>query len=111
MKKPHPSAAPIPDPNGNQPYEPAGTPALQDGAPIPAPNGNQPYEPAGTPALQDGAPIPARFRVTARHDGFRRCGRAWPAAGVVVAAGEFTGEQWAMLLAETTLEIVLVEPV
>jgi len=38
-------------------------------------------------------------------DGFRRCGRAWPAAGVSVAVAAFDFEQWARLRAEPMLMV------
>lgn len=43
------------------------------------------------------------LRVAARRDGFRRCGRAWPAAGVTVAKADFTDAQISTLLADPDL--------
>lgn len=45
---------------------------------------------AAAPAAQTEAALASAgagvsLRVAARTDGFRRCGRAWPAAGIVVA--------------------------
>jgi hypothetical protein len=47
----------------------------------------------------------AGLRISARVDGFRRCGRAWPASGVTVDASEFTEEQIATLKAEPNLVV------
>lgn len=41
---------------------------------------------------QAGGPV-VKLRVAARVNGFRRCGRAWPAAGVTVSADEFSAEE------------------
>lgn len=51
-------------------------------------------------------PSPTYLHVAARVDGFRRCGRAWPAAGVVVSAAEFTADDLDRLRAETMLVVV-----
>lgn len=48
-----------------------------------------------------GEPVVTHFRIAALTDGFRRCGRAWPAAGVEVAAED---------LAEGDIERLLAEP-
>lgn len=54
----------------------------------------EPKQPAG--------PVPA-IEVTALRDGFRRAGRAWPAAPTVVALAEFSAEQIAAIEAEPQL--------
>ncbi|THF60909.1 HI1506-related protein [Pseudothauera rhizosphaerae] len=54
-----------------------------------------------------GEPIVTHLRVRARRDGFRRCGRAWPAKGVTVGVDQFTEDQVARLLADPDL---MVEP-
>lgn len=41
--------------------------------------------------------------VTARVDGFRRSGRAWPASGVTVDSSDFDEEQITALLSEPML--------
>lgn len=46
-------------------------------------------------------PVVTHFHIAARTDGFRRCGRAWPAAGVEVAVED---------LAEGDIERLLAEP-
>lgn len=46
--------------------------------------------------------------VTARVDGFRRAGRAWPAAGVTVDISDFDDEQITALMSEPML---IVHPV
>lgn len=46
---------------------------------------------------------PGRLHVAARVDGFRRCGRAWPASGAVVARADFGDDDIARLKAEPEL--------
>ena len=48
------------------------------------------------------------LHVRAARDGFRRCGRAWPAAGVTVAVDEFGEDEIERLLNDPDL---LVTPV
>lgn len=43
------------------------------------------------------------LHVTAKVDGFRRGGRAWPKTETIVPASEFTPEQLAAILAEPRL--------
>ncbi len=45
------------------------------------------------------------YLVSARTEGFRRAGRAWPAAGERVQRTDFTDEQWAALQAESEIQI------
>lgn len=47
------------------------------------------------------------IHVRALVDGFRRAGRAWPAAGVEVPAGEYDADQLAALLDEPMLVVTL----
>jgi competence protein ComEA len=54
------------------------------------------------------APTLTHLRVRARRDGFRRCGRAWPAAGVTVAADDFSDDELARLLGEPMLEVTAI---
>lgn len=51
-----------------------------------------------------------KLKVTASRDGFRRAGRAWPAAGAVIDPKDFTPEQLAALKAEPMLEISEIAP-
>lgn len=51
-----------------------------------------------------GEPIGA-LHVAARVNGFRRCGRAWPAAGVTVSKSEFSDEQIEILKREPGLVV------
>lgn len=44
-----------------------------------------------------------RLHVAARVDGFRRCGRAWPATGMIVERAEFSDDDIARLKAEPEL--------
>lgn len=46
------------------------------------------------------------LHVRALRDGFRRCGRAWPAAGVEVPAGGFSDEEITRLLNEPQLAVM-----
>lgn len=68
----------------------------------------QPATPGAAEPAAD-APIvragPACLRVSARVDGFRRCGRAWPASGAVVATADFSDAQVATLLADPDLVV------
>lgn len=50
------------------------------------------------------------FRISAKTEGFRRAGRAWSAAGEVVARADFTDEEWAALEAESEIVIVPADP-
>lgn len=45
--------------------------------------------------------------VTAKADGFRRCGRRWSAAATTVPAAEFTTKQLAELKAEPSLVVAV----
>lgn len=47
----------------------------------------------------------SKLKVTATRDGFRRAGRAWPAAGVVIDTKDFTSAQIAALKGEPMLEV------
>lgn len=53
-------------------------------------------------------PILTHLRVRARRDGFRRCGRAWPAAGVTVPADDFSDDEIARLLDEPMLDVTAI---
>ncbi|HRQ57658.1 MAG TPA: hypothetical protein PLN31_09575 [Azoarcus taiwanensis] len=46
------------------------------------------------------------LHVRALRDGFRRCGRAWPAAGVEVPAEDFSDEEITRLLNEPLLAVM-----
>lgn len=59
-----------------------------------------------TATLETAAPTLTGLRVTAKHDGFRRCGRAWPASGVEVSADDFTDAEIERLVAEPELVVV-----
>lgn len=45
------------------------------------------------------------YHIAARTDGFRRCGRAWPAAGVEVAAEDLAEGDIERLRAESELVV------
>lgn len=45
------------------------------------------------------------LHVRAAHDGFRRCGRAWPAAGAVVSVDEFSEAEVERLLNDPDLMV------
>ncbi len=47
----------------------------------------------------------SHLHVRALHDGFRRCGRAWPAAGVEVPAAAFSDDEIAALFDEPMLVV------
>lgn len=49
------------------------------------------------------------LRVAARVDGFRRCGRAWPASGTTVPKSGFDDDQVARLLADPDLVVTEVD--
>ena len=67
-----------------------------------------------TPAPPQGAcagGFISHFHVRALADGFRRAGRAWPAAGVTVAADGFDAAQLDALLNEPQLVVTpITEP-
>jgi len=46
-----------------------------------------------------------KLKVSASRDGFRRAGRAWPAAGEVIDTKDYTPAQIAALKAEPMLEV------
>lgn len=54
-----------------------------------------------TPATE----LPKVLHVRALTDGFRRAGRAWPVAGCLVMAAEFSAEQLTALLCEPQLVV------
>ncbi len=99
--------------------DPAGAPQAQPGAPdtsaagtgAPAPDKTQ--ENAGAGETQDKQPDPTKadpavvthYHIAARTDGFRRCGRAWPAAGVEVAVEDLAEGDIERLLAERELVV------
>lgn len=98
--------------------DPAGAPQAQADAPdtsaagtgAPAPDTTQ--ENAGAGETQDKQPDPANtdpvvthFHIAALTDGFRRCGRAWPSAGVEVAAEDLAEGDIERLLAERELVV------
>lgn len=56
--------------------------------------------------LETAVPTLTHLRVTAKHDGFRRCGRAWPASGVEVSAEDFTDTEIERLVTEPELVVV-----
>lgn len=55
------------------------------------------------------ATAPTLLHVRALQDGFRRAGRAWPAAGVVVAVADFTPLQLAQIVADPGLVVTPAE--
>lgn len=66
----------------------------------------------GAGETQDKQPDPAQadlvvthFHIAGRTDGFRRCGRAWPAAGVEVAAEDLAEGDLERLRAESELVV------
>lgn len=65
---------------------------------------------AATPLTEQAGrePVAKSFMITAKHDGFRRAGRAWSRAGEQVSADELTEEQIEALLAEPMLSVVVV---
>ncbi len=67
---------------------------------------------AGAGETQGKQPDPAQphlvvthFHIAARTDGFRRCGRAWPAAGVEVAVADLAEGDLDRLRAERELVV------
>lgn len=97
-----PSAA-LQAPSGAPDTSAAGTGA-------PAPDTTQ--KNAGAGEAQDKQPDPAKpdpvvthFHIAALTDGFRRCGRAWPAAGVEVAVGDLAEGDLDRLRAESELVV------
>jgi hypothetical protein len=52
--------------------------------------------------------VKSHLHIAARHAGFRRCGRAWPASGVTVPASDFSAAEIACLHAEPELVVVAV---
>ena len=81
--------------------EAAGAPAL-----------DKTQEHAGAGETQDKQSVPTdepaivtHFHIAARTDGFRRCGRAWPAAGVTVAVEDLAEGDIERLLAERELVV------
>lgn len=68
--------------------------------------------PPPTPTFEaggEGATGHTHLRISARIDGFRRCGRAWPGSGVTVAKRDFSDDDIARLKAEPELVVVEVE--
>lgn len=55
------------------------------------------------PAKPD--PVVTHYHIAARTNGFRRCGRAWPAAGVEVAVADLAEGDIERLLAERELVV------
>ena len=70
----------------------------------------QPGAPTPDPALAGlaggdaGDPV-THYRIAAHTNGFRRCGRAWPAAGVEVAVADLAEGDIERLLAERELVV------
>ncbi len=56
----------------------------------------------------DRSSVPA-LRVTARRDGFRRAGRAWPGEPTIVPLSELSEDQVALLRGESMLVVEDVE--
>lgn len=46
------------------------------------------------------------LRIAARVNGFRRCGRAWPASGVTVPKSEFSTDEIEILLSDPELVVI-----
>ncbi|ENO92726.1 hypothetical protein C662_10246 [Thauera sp. 28] len=68
----------------------------------------QPGEDAGElyqATLEAAEPVVTHLRVRALQDGFRRCGRAWPAAGVEVSVDEFDHAELMRLMADPELVV------
>lgn len=87
----------------------ASTEPVTQADPIVDTQGASPSEP-GESIQVDGqglAPISAAtaLRVTARVDGFRRCGRAWSASGDTVHKSDFSAEQLEILKNEPGLVV------
>jgi len=57
-------------------------------------------------SLAEGEEVVTHLRVRALRDGFRRCGRAWSAHEVEVAADAFSEAEVERLLAEPNLVVV-----
>lgn len=51
------------------------------------------------------ADSPTHLRVAARRDGYRRCGRAWPLAGVEVPLAELSDDTVSRLSADPGLTV------
>ena len=81
----------------------------QPAARVPAPDTTQ--EQAGAGETQDkqstptSEPVVTHFHVAARTDGFRRCGRAWPAAGITIAVEDLAEGDIERLFAERELVV------
>lgn len=61
-----------------------------------------------TPPAKSGKTAPG-LRVAAKTDGFRRCNRAWPKAGVDVPLSELKKADVAILRAEPQLTVTDIE--
>lgn len=71
----------------------------------PAPEQTQEHAGAGETQFAQPDPIVTHFHIAALTDGFRRCGRAWPAAGVEVAAEDLAEGDIERLRAERELVV------
>lgn len=91
----------------------AGTPAADAKAPVATPDAPEGIAPATAvaPPPPDAAEVAGKthLRVAARVDGFRRCGRAWPASGDTVAKADFTPGQVERLMADPDLVVTEVD--
>jgi hypothetical protein len=88
-----------------QPHDAAGVGGLIAEAPNGIGEGVQ-VDGQGLPPVLTGK---THLRVAARVDGFRRCGRAWPASGDTVAKSAFTADQVARLLTDPDLVVTEVD--
>ena len=71
---------------------------------------NEKKAPATADKKAEGDPGPAvtKLRISARHDGFRRAGRAWSKEPTTVSVDEFTEDQLQMLYLEPMLLVMAV---
>lgn len=53
----------------------------------------------------EGKGKPRAWHIAARTDGFRRCGRAWPASGVTIDADEIPADVLEILKGERELVV------
>ncbi len=88
-----------------QPHDAAGVGGLISEAP----NGNGEGIQIDGQGLAPVVSAKTHLRVAARVDGFRRCGRAWPASGDTVAKSAFTADQVARLLTDPDLVVTEVD--